>query len=364
MSWERARSFFPVTRELVYLDHAGIGPLSSRAFEALTRYAEEVSRQGSFNYPHVIRAEAERVRARAAQLLGSAADEVSFVGSAEEGLARVARGFAWRRGDRIVACELEPSANLAVFQGLRDRGVEVQLLAPREGALPLDAVRRAFESPRARLLLVSFVQPATGARSDLVALGALCRERGVLICVDASQSVGCLPLDTASRDLDFVVAPGHRWLLSVEGCGLFYCARRVADLLDPLRAGLPPRARGAAGAARFDSPPNPAGIFALGASIDLILETGVERIAERVLSLCARLADGLETLGADLVSPRAPGATSGIVVFTLPSEAAERTVARLRRRGIAVSACDGAVRVSPHFYNSEDEIDALLGALR
>jgi selenocysteine lyase/cysteine desulfurase len=365
MSWERARSFFPVSDELVYLDHARVGPLSTRALEALSRYAQQVSRRGGLDYERSVRSETERVRGRAARLLGAAVDEVSFIGDTAEGLARVANGLAWRRGDRIVACELEPASTLEVFRNLhRERGVEFLVLAARDGTLPPDAARRAFESPRARLLVVSSVAPGTGARSDLAALGALCRERGVLFCVDASHSVGCLPLDTASRDLDFAVAPGHKWLLSAEGCGLFYCARRVADLLDPVRAGLPPSARCAAGAQRFDAPPNPAGIFALGAAIDLLLEYGIESIAERVLSLSARLADALEASGADLVSPSAPGTNSGIVAFTVPNQAPARTVARLRRRGIVVSESAGAVRASPHFYNTEREIDALIAALR
>jgi selenocysteine lyase/cysteine desulfurase len=364
MNFERARSFFPVTRELVYLDHAGVAPISTRALEALARYAEEVSRRGGFDYDSAVRAEIERVRRRAALLLGATPDEVSLVGSTSQGLRRIANGFNWRRGDRVVACELELPEHLAIFRALRARGVETRALRARDGALPLDTARRALESPRTRLLFVSSVQHGSGARTDLDTLGAACRERGVLLCVDASQSLGALPFDAAAWGVDFAVAPSHKWLLAGEGSALFYCARRVRDLIDAERAGVHAESPGALDARLLDGSENPAALFALGAAIDLILECGVEAIAARVLELARRLAEGLPRAGAELVGSRGSGATSGIVAFRNAAEPAARTIARLRARNIAVSEFGGAVRASPHFYTSEREIDAFLAALR
>ena len=225
-----------------------------------------------------------------------------------------------------------------------------------------------------RLLSLSSVQFGSGFRSDLVRLGELCRERGVLFCVDAIQSLGCLPLRVEEAAIDFLASDGHKWLLSVEGCGIFFCSRRVLDRLRPRIVGwrsvidnhdfdsyhldLQP------GAGRFEEgTPNTAGIFALGAAIDLLLELGIEPIAEHVLALTARLAEGLLARGATLLSPRGDGEASGIVSFTIREEPPAETVRRLRRRRIFVVARRGGVRVSPHFYNSESEVDALLEAL-
>jgi selenocysteine lyase/cysteine desulfurase len=374
VNWARTRSYFPVVQELAYLNHAGVAPISTRVEEALARYAAEASRRGMLRYAAFFDAEVERVRGRAAELLGAAREEIAFVKNTTEGLGLVAAGLDWRAGDQVVCCDLEYPSNVYPWWALRERGVETLMLRSQDGRLAFEAVERALASPRARLLAVSSVEYGSGFRNDLEALGRLCRERGVLLCVDAIQSVGCLPLDVTACGIDFLSADGHKWLLSVEGCGVFYCARRVLDRVTPRVIGwrsvtenldfdhyhleLQP------GAGRFEEgTPNTAGIFALGAAIDLVLELGVEAISRRVLALTDRLVAELSDRGARVLSPRGPGEASGIVSFSLPDEDPERTAARLRRAGVVVVARRGGVRASPHFYNDEADLDRLLSAL-
>ncbi|HME71225.1 MAG TPA: aminotransferase class V-fold PLP-dependent enzyme [Myxococcota bacterium] len=374
MSWERTRSFFPVIKELVYLNHAGVAPISTRVEEALQRFAAEAVHRGAFAYEKFYEAEIERVRGRAAALIGGKPEEIAFVKNTTEGLGLVAAGLDWRPGDRVVTCDLEYPSNVYPWWSLRDRGVETVMLRGQSGRLPLDRVEDALRAPSVRLLALSSVEFGSGFRQNLPALGRLCRERGVLFCVDAIQSLGCLPLDVEACGIDFLSADGHKWLLSVEGCGIFFCARRVLDCLAPRVIGwhsvtddhdydryhldLKPTA------SRFEEgTPNAPGIFAIGAAIDLLLELGIEAIAERILALTDRLVVGLERRGALVRSPRGPGERSGIVSFEWPSEEPRRTAARLRARRIFVVARRGGVRASPHFYNSEAEIDALVEAL-
>ncbi len=374
MNWERTRSFFPVTRELIYFNHAGVAPISSRVEDALARYAAEASRRGAFDYDAFYDAEIERVRSRAAALIGAAADEVAFVKNTTEGLGLVAAGLDWRRGDRVVTCDLEYPSNVYPWWSLASRGVETVMLASREGRLPAERLEEALRDPRARLLALSSVEYGNGLCFDLERIGGLCRERGVLFCVDAIQSLGCLPLDVNACGIDFLASDGHKWLCSVEGCGIFFCSRRVLDLVEPRVIGWRSVADNRnyddyhmdlqPGAGRFEEGTvNTAGIFGLGAAVDLILEVGIERIAERVLTLTDRLVEGLDARGATVHSPRAAGEASGIVAFELPGEPARHTTARLRAQKIFVVTRRGAVRASPHFYNSEAEIDALLAAL-
>jgi selenocysteine lyase/cysteine desulfurase len=374
MNWARTRSFFPVTAELAYLNHAGVAPVSTRVEEAVRRYLLEATRRGAFDYARAYDAEVERVRGRAALLLGADPGEIAFVKNTTEGLGLVAAGLEWRRGDQVVTCDLEYPSNVYPWWSLAERGVETLLLPGENGRLPLERVRDALRSPRVRLLALSSVEFGSGARNDLDALGRLCQERGVLFCVDAIQSLGCLPLDVEASRIDFLAADGHKWLLSVEGCGIFYCARRVLDLLRPRAVGwrsvVDPydfdsyRTQLRPGAARFEEgTPNTAGIFALGAAIDLLLEIGIDAIARRVLALTDRLARGLRERGAEVSSPREAGEASGIVSFRLPDEPVERTVARLRAQRVFVVARRGGVRASPHFYNDEGELERLLAAL-
>jgi selenocysteine lyase/cysteine desulfurase len=361
VSWRRTRSFFPVTRELVYLDHAGVAPISTRVEEALRRYTGEATRRGAFDYA-VYDDEVERVRQRAALLLGAHRDEIAFVKNTTEGIGLVANGLDWRRGDTVLTCDLEYPSNVTPWQQLRPRGVETVLLPGREGRLPIEDVATALRSPRVRLLALSSVEFGSGARNDLEALGRLCQEHGVLFCVDAIQSLGCLPLDVERCGIDFLSADGHKWLLSVEGCGVFFARRNLLPQLTPPVVGW----RNVADPGDFDryqSELRSDAIFALGAAIDLLLEVGIEAIGGRVLALTERLVEGLRARGAQLSSPRGESA-SGIVSFRLPEEPPRRTWQRLRDRRIHTMVRRGGVRASPHFYNDESEIDALLEALQ
>jgi selenocysteine lyase/cysteine desulfurase len=224
------------------------------------------------------------------------------------------------------------------------------------------------------VLALSSVEFGSGARNDLEALGRMCRERGIIFCVDAIQSLGCFPIDVERCGIDFLAADGHKWLLSVEGCGLFFCARRSLELLTPRVVGwrsvtdnhdfdtyhmdLQPSA------GRFEEgTPNTPGIFALGAAIDLLLEIGIEAIGEHVLELTDHLVGGLLSRGARVLSPRETGEASGIVAFRLEHEEPEVTVRRLQSKQVFVVARRGAVRASPHFYNDPDDLERLLTAL-
>lgn len=374
MNWERARRLFPVTGELAYLNHAGVAPISTRVSEALSRFSGEATRRGAFDYARAYDDEIERVRGRAAALVGAAPGEIAFVKNTTEGLGLVAAGLDWRRGERVVTCDLEYPSNVYPWWWLRERGVDTMLLRASDGRLPLERIEEALRDPAVRLLALSSVEFGSGFRQDLSAVGRLCRERGILLCVDAIQSLGVIPMDVEACGVDFLAADGHKWLLSVEGCGVFYCSRRVLDRLTPRIVGwrsvtdpqdfdryhldLKPDA------GRFEEgTPNVPGIFALGAAIDLVLELGVDAIWERVQGLVARLASGLEARGARVLSPRGPGEGSGILSFLWRDEEPRHTAARLRAERIFVVARRGGVRASPHFYNDDVEIERLVQAL-
>ena len=374
MNWSRTRSFFPVTRELAYLNHAGVAPISTRVEEALERYSAEATRHGALRYGDFFDSEIERVRGRAAELVNARVDEIAFVKNTTEGLGLVAAGLDWRPGDQVITCDLEYPSNVYPWWSLREQGVETVMLRGRGGRLPLESVAEALASPRARLLALSSVEFGSGFRHDLPTLGRLCREHGVLLCLDAIQSLGVLPMDATGWGVDFLAADGHKWLCSVEGCGIFYASSRVLDRVTPRVVGwrsvtdnhdydryhldLQP------GAGRFEEgTPNTPGIFALGAALDLLLEIGIEPIAQRVLALTDELVAGLEDRGANVLSSRAPGEASGIVAFRFGDEKPERTADRLRAAGVFVIVRRGAVRASPHFYNDPGDLQRLLDAL-
>jgi selenocysteine lyase/cysteine desulfurase len=226
-----------------------------------------------------------------------------------------------------------------------------------------------------RLLSLSSVEFGSGVRNDLDVIGKLCREHDVLFCVDAIQSLGCLSLDVSQTPIDFLAADGHKWMLGCEGCGIFYCRQERIPLLRPTTVGwgnvvdssdfdnynleLPDDAN------RFEEGTlNLPGIFALGAALELLLELDIDAIEKRVCSLTDQLEQGVRALGAEVLSPRSAGEKSGILSFQLPGEDPESTVDRLRARNIFSIVRRGGVRLSPHFYNNESEIDLLLKTLK
>lgn len=224
---------------------------------------------------------------------------------------------------------------------------------------------------RTRVLALSWVEYASGQRFDLAPLATACHARGVLLVVDVIQGLGALTLDVEAAGVDVACGAAHKWLLGPEGIGLLYISDRVTEAIRPTRGGWRSmrnqnawgdfRLDWAAGAQRHESGTlNVLGIHALGGGLDLLLEAGPAAIERRVLALAERAAEGLAGLGFQVVSPRGPGETSGIVAGVHPRCAAAELAERLAERRVFVTERSGRLRVSPHFYNTEDEIDLFL----
>ena len=377
MDWHNLRTEFPVTRRWAYFDHAAVAPLSGRARRALAGWAADLTENGDVHESDWLR-RVEDVRRRAGQLLQADPLDVAFVKNTSEGIGIVAEGLPWRPGDNVITAADEYPSNLYPWMNLAHRGVEVRLVPSRAGRIALDDVRAALDG-RTRLVSLSFVEFATGFRNDLDAVGGLCRERGVLFFVDAIQGLGVLPLDVSRTPIDFLAADGHKWLLAPEGAGLFYIRRDLVEHLHPVGVGwnsvvgawdfsrIDFRLKPHAG--RWESGTlNIGGIMGLGASIGLLLEAGIDRVAGRVLELTDRLCEGARRAGLGVYSSRRPAERSGIVSLTVPGGADPAAlVRRCRDEGVVINQRAGRLRVSPHAYNTPEELDRLvelIGALR
>lgn len=368
------RAEFPVTEEWVYLNHAGIGSMPRVAAARMAGLAATVAASGDRRWPER-NDEVERVRRQVARLLGArAAHEVAFVGNTSEGLSAVAWGLDWRPGDNVVGPEPEFPSNLYPWMSLAPLGVEYRRVPEREGRVEPADLAAAIDS-RTRVVAVSWVQYATGHRLDLAPVRTACDDAGALLVVDAIQGVGALAFDVEAAGADACALAAHKWLLGPEGLGVLYVSDRVIERLRSTRNGWRSVAdryewvavdpTPAPGALRFEAGTlNVYGIHALGASIDLLLSLGIDAVETRVLALAERAARGLASRGFALAAPRrAPAETSGIVAATHPDRPAEDLARRLAERGIVVAARAARLRVSPHAYNTEEEIDRFLAAL-
>jgi len=371
MDWNAWRREFPITERLVHLNHAGVSPVSRRVAAAVQSFANDalvldadIQRRWSER--------AEEVRAAFARLVGARTDEIAFVKNTSEGLSLVAAGLDWQQGDNVIAVDGEYPSNIYPWFALRRYGVETRLVKPVRGRVRADDVRALIDG-RTRLVSVSFVDWSSGGRTDLGAIGTLCHERGLLFCVDGIQGVGAVPLEVEREGIDCVAVGGHKWLLAPEGCGCLYVSRRVVDRLHSVLHGwksvrdadtyLPYHFDPRPDAAKFEpGSPSILSVYALGAAIDLIHEVGPQAIAARLLALHDRLAEGLRRRGAEIVSPWGPGERSGIVVFRLGPDP-EALRGALVERGFIVRVRNNGIRIAPHFYINEDDVDRLLSAL-
>lgn len=367
-----ARALFPATERYTYLNHASLAPLNRRAADAMRRWIADWEARGTKAMPTPETLDA--YRARAAALLNAHADEIAFTRNTTEGLLLVARGIDWRSGDNIVTAETEFTANVYPWKNVEPEGVTVRRVPARGGRIQVEDLLAAMDR-RTRLLAISFVEFYTGYRNDLVRLGEACRRRDVLFCVDAIQGAGVLPIDVEAMHIDFLSAGGPKWLLGPMGAGLFYCRRERLDVLDPRFYGWMSTAD-PEDFFDYDQPLSPTAtrfepgtlswpsLVGLMESIALLQEVGIERIAEYVLDLTGELIAVLRARGYELVTPVARRAErSGIVTFRHPDLPSEALFARLDAAGVVVSLRGDAIRVSPHFYNTWEDVAHLLEVL-
>ena len=373
MNWDDLRLRMPVTKRWAFMDHAAVAPLTAPARAAIEEYAKDLAENGDVHESEWTK-RVEEVRQLAARLINAEPLDVCFTKNTSEGIDFVAEGLPWQAGDNVIIAEEEYPANIYPWMNLAGRGVEVRLLRTRERRLWIDDLRNLMDS-RTRLVSLSFVEFASGFRNDLHAIGLLCRERGVLFFVDAIQGLGVFPLDVRNTPIDFLSADGHKWLLGPEGAGLFYLRRDLVDLLRPIAVGwhsvirpndfstIDFRLKPHAG--RYESGTlNVAGITALGASIELLLGIGIENIAARVVELTDHLCGRLATAGFEVYSSRRPEDKSAIVSILVPGRDPRQIVRHCRDRGIVINHRAGRLRVSPHCYNTTEELDRLVLALQ
>lgn len=287
----------------------------------------------------------------------------------------MANSLPWRPGDNVLVAEHEFPANVHPWRNLASRGVACRTVPERDGGRFLieDFIQRI--DARTRLVAVSLVQYSTGFRMPVEELAQVCRERGILLCIDAIQALGAMPIDVAQLGCDFLTADGHKWLLAPEGFGILYVRKPLLDQMNDSMTGWVGRATPAdydhydqplvRAAKRFEEGSHCMSMaVAFEQSTALLLEVGLERIWNSIESLTDRLVDGIRELGFELISPRREGEKSGIVAFKLDGIDNKAWLRSLEEQNIFIASRRGWLRVSPHFYNQPDQIDALLDALK
>lgn len=361
---------FKLSNDICYLNHAAVSPWPQRAVEAVSRFARENGEQGSRHYDRWLAVE-QALREQLRQLVNArGSDEIALLKNTSEALSVVAYGMDWNSGDRIIISNQEFPSNRIVWESLQPLGVEIIEVDIGNTDTPEVAIIDRIDT-RTRLVSLSSVQYSSGLALDLKPIGAACRQHQAAFCVDAIQSLGVKPFDVQACQADFVMADGHKWMLGPEGLALFYCRAEWLDRLSLKQFGwhmvealgdYDRREWQPAGTARrFEcGSPNMLGIHALQASLDLLLETGIEAVFNSVSSKITYLIDNLVDNGAQLLSETHPTRRAGIVTFERPGIDNAALYTHLQQHGVICAMRGGGIRFSPHFYTPGAVLDRAL----
>jgi len=368
------REQFPITRRWVFLNHAGVCPLSLPVAQAMREYLDDSLRNGPRWSEHWYQ-RLEQGRRTFARLVGADPAEIAYVKNTTQGVLIAASSIPWQRGDNCLIFDQEFPANVYPWLALEASGVQVRMVRPVGGRITPELIAEHCDE-RTRCVALSFVQFANGFRADMEAIGKFCRERKIFFFADIIQGAGVIPLDVRACCIDMASCDGHKWLLGPEGMGFFFCRREILDELRPANIGwysvvepekfteydltLRPDAR------RFEEGSlNIAGGFGLCAAVNMLARIGPEACFARLLALTDEIIARARERQFEILSPVATTAErSGIVVFRVPGCDNARLVRQLAdKHRIQVAFRGGGVRVSPHIYNTVEEIACLFSAI-
>ncbi len=369
---ETIREEFPHTRRMIYFEHAAVAPLPRRSVEAMTAYLQD-RHAGRIKFDEDMIAAMADLREKLGQLLHTASENIALLANTSTGLNILAQGLPLKSGDHILVPDVEFPSNVYPYLNLQRKGVVLDFVSPRKGRIGLKEIKEAA-TPKTRLLAISFVQFTNGFRADVEAISKWCHERDIWVAVDGIQGVGALQVDVQKLGVDFLSVGGHKWMMSPIGTGFFYIRPELLEILKPPLASwlsvknpwelLDYQLDFLDSAQRFEmASQNFLGFFGMRASLELLLQVGLPAIEERILRLTDFLVDGLQALGAEILSPRGAGESSGIVTFSVFPDNA-KLHQKLEKRNIFLSYRLGNLRAAPHFYNTEAEVQQLLAVLK
>ena len=377
MTRQAFRATMPVAKNWAYFDHAAVAPLPAPTRETVTQWANQACSDGITNWTRWAK-QVEQTRRIAAQLIGAQSREIALMPNTTSGIGLVAEGLDWEAGDQVITLADEFPSNLYPWLNLADRGVRTHRLPTDLGRIELERLAQACNA-RTRLIALSWVGYATGYRQPLTEIAEIAHRHGALLLVDAIQGIGAFPLDVSEVPIDFLAADGHKWMLGPEGAGIVYIRQSHLERLRPLGVGwnsvvhpfdfsrieldLKPSAGRYEGGSQ-----NMAGFLALGTSLQMLQDAGVDQIALAITDLTDLACEQLLRLGAQLYTHRQPEVgghdpRSGIVAFRMPGQAPDLIQRHCRQENIVLSCRGGYLRISPHAYNNVEDVERLIATL-
>lgn len=367
----RVRLEFPIVNSSIYVNHAAVGPISLSVQQRMIAQSElhlqKIDDAGGADSPvH------SHCRELAGKLVNVGADQIAFIQNTSDGMSLIANGIEWGEDDNVVFSEMEFPSNYLPWTNLLSKGVQVRRVPAGDGRLTPDKVHRYIDE-NTRIVALSHVQYYNGFRTNLAAFGELCDKSNALLVVDGTQSIGALRADVSAAGVDALVVSAHKWMLGGLGIGFMALSHRALNRLSVPNPGWLSVNEPFAMRRKLDLLPsasryepgtkNSIGIFGLDTRLQQIHETRISEIERRVLALTDQLCERVTAKGYTLTCSRRQNEKSGIVTFCHNDIPSEAVFARLEAANVSASVRNGSVRISPHYYNSEHEIELIGNAL-
>lgn len=355
-----------------YLNHAAIGPLSNRVKSAIDGFISERHEGPIENLEHSMEISATTRHLISRYINAPDANMISYMGNTSEAISAVAEGLTWHRGDEIILNSMEFPTNIQPYRALADYGVKTIIVEAANSMITPAQIEEAI-TDKTRMVSISAVQFLHGFMADLKSIGEICKNHDLIFVVDAIQCTGAVPVDVQQCNIDALATGGHKWLMSPMGLGFLYCSDKLASKLRPSRTGwlsveepwdllnydqkwLPLSQHLEVGT------PNMIGIAGLGESLQTMFDIGTNKIRQQIQFLTGHLINQLKNQKeVTIISPSDNHNRAGIVTFTFNHNAnVNDIVNRLKEKKITISAREGLLRISPHYYNTTEEIDNAL----
>lgn len=367
MDIESIRQLFPVTQKYAFLNNAAESPLNLRVQDKLEKYLYTAA-----NTPHTKPQVRDDVRVKLSGLLGGQADEYALVTSTGMGLGMVAVGYKWSKGDNVVVPSDEHWNNTFPWMALQQKGLDVRFV-PVDDDKRIDPEKvAALTDKDTKMISTAAVRFNSGFRTDLKKIGDIAHDRGALFVVDGIQAAGVIPLNVDADNIDILSSGGFKWLLGMPGTGFLYVNKKVQDHISPTLPGMFAADNYSKNldyyqdARRFETGTIAYSLFhSWTAGLDLLQEIGIENIYKRVILLTDMIINGLKAKNIKIISPiTSISERSAILIFTMGSADANKSLyEKLRAQNIIVTLRDGLIRISPSFFNTEEEINSFLNTL-
>ena len=374
ISQEQFRSNFSVAGSRLFFNHAAYSPLSKPVVAAMNEFLEHRQMGNPLSW-HIAEGHMEGLRANYGRLVGAPTERIAHMANTVSGVNVLANGLDWKSGDHILLYADEFPSNVMPFLNLKDRGVDVEFISAPDGRITPELFEAALK-PQTKLISISSVQYLTGYRADLKTFSDLCHSRNILFSVDAIQSVGVVPTDVIASGIDFMAVGGHKWMMSPLGTGFLYVTEELQSRLklahrgymghvNPVDFGnfdqeLSPNAR------RFELGAfNASGMAGAEMATELLLECGVDSIFRHVRKLIGQFEWGLEELPIETMYQFEDNEQSSICMFShAEPQKNENLFHKLSESGVNISLRGGGLRLAPHYYNTQNEIDEILTLLK